>query len=385
MKGLIATLIVLFASTMVGVIAWVRGGHEQAQISPPRDAGANPIRTRPRAIGPAGAVSGMVLRGQLDQVAQHLKDAAMDRVGNMVHALHVFGEGDDSSGYSSRRIVAALTDEAEAMRLFHGASPYIRSKRGGLWFKLYDSHYLSQEFAEAEHHPGQVLSILGEVGQTLDVPIRFADGTTAKLQDVLESLLAQFDLKGEIYWETSAFAYFLERPTWVNKFGKQFSFDAVASELLSRPPDDSPCLGMHKPLVLAQFVALSDGDGDGSSLVSPAARSQIERYLDGLVAGFVARQSPEGFWERDWHLAAPTSELALDSAQVRAISRLTVTGHFLELCALLPESHRPPGPVIAKARSWIEATLSARVADPTWLVDHYCPVSHALKGFKQGP
>ena len=313
----------------------------------------------------------------------------MSTMGNMLHALHVFGAS-EGNGYSLERILDVVTNEAAAMKRFDGKSPFIRSATG-VRIRLVDIKFLSQDFAEAEHHPGQMLSMLGAAGVPLDQRIRFQDGTSTTLKAIRDDLILGFDLHGEIYWQISALAHYLDKTSWTNKYGEKFTFDSAAEELLRRDPNDSPCLGLHKPLTLATLVVLSD-NGGGMPLLSFEVRSKVNQYLAEIVTNTEKRQSAAGDWGADWWSGAPTPENPLEREDAKLIARLTATGHLLELFALVgpylrtsPElknssfEDEPRVEVVGRAKQWLGRTLSEKAADARWIDRNYCPVSHAYK------
>jgi hypothetical protein len=217
--------------------------------------------------------------------------------------------------------------------------------------------------------------VLGEIRVPLDMPIRLPGGVAGTLRLVLDDLIANFTLEGEIYWDAAAIGLYVPPARrWSNKFGRTFTFDELARELLARDPSDSSCAGTHRLSTLALLLRV---DGE-TPIFSGRVREAVREHL-GLVARVIAAcQSSDGSWDLSWHTNLPggTHQHPTSSA---AWPKIITTGHHLEWMMLLDTELRPRDEVFARGAEWLMPTLLREVGEQGLPGEQYCPASHAAR------
>jgi hypothetical protein len=291
----------------------------------------------------------------------------------LFHAVHLFGPSAtvlDTSGKPLRALDVIL-DGRVAKRYF-GSESVLTRTRYGVAFRPFYASLLSASQETSEAHPGQGLAVLAEAGIPLNTPIYDADGQAHLVSDILSDVEAQFQLKGEFFWDAVALTlYTWPRASWTNKFGERFSCDDVANALLKCKVSQWSCGGTHSLIAL---TVLLRADRERSVLASHT-RMAVENYLRATVASLRASQLSEGGWPIRWYLSSASPQ-----ARVKPIAPMKVilaTGHHLEWLIRLPSDLQPDDGFYALCgerllRLWRDE-LSMHVPNGR----NYCPMSHA--------
>lgn len=296
----------------------------------------------------------------------------------LLHSLHLYGPETrvpERGTGGTARILDLMFDSDRGQRHF-GASRALLSTRYGARFPVHETFFLGTNQRGAEAHPGQSLAILSALGLPTTQPIRLAGGQESTLQAVFDDLVANFVLDGEIYWDVMPLILYAP-PTkaWKNKFGKEFTFDDAARELLSRSLSGSPCAGTHQ---LTNLVVMLRVDTQ-TPILSDAVRGEIREYL-GLVSRTLTEcQRPQGYWDALWYQNMPGSKPINGRAMVGLNGEVLATGHHLEWMLLLPDDLRPPPEVFARGARWLTRVLLEETKDARWVSGNYCPVVHAAR------
>lgn len=302
-------------------------------------------------------------------------------LGQLLHALHYHGDGAHVADPSGRRLrVVDLLLDSDLGTSFFGGSRPLKETRHGARFVVRNLLSLGTNQRGSELHPGQTLAVLAEVGVPLSQPIRLAGGRSGRLQMVLDDLVANFTLSGEIFWEASALALYVPPArSWKTKFGATVTFDQLARELLSRPVHDSACAGTHRlsALLLLLRVDLR------TPILSRSVADSVRAHLRTVVRAVVESQRADGAWRPDWYTAIPGTPASLKAeSEPDASSLILTTGHLAEWLTLLPEGLSPPRPTLTKATGWVLPNLERESRSAAWMHDSYCPFVHALRSLK---
>lgn len=201
----------------------------------------------------------------------------------------------------------------------------------------------------AEGHPGQLLSVLGEVGVSLDTPVTTVSGRSGTVAGILQDATMRFAWTREAEFIGAALARWIPpETTWTDQFGNRYSFDDMAQHLMATPHGKGCCGGCHVPYTLVTIL----GVDRQYPLLSSPIRDRAMRWLADLSAQLEQTQLSDGAWDRTW----PGKDKAGLIFEDPILDRVTVTGHHLEWIALAPESVRP-------SRAVVERAVSACVAD----------------------
>lgn len=293
----------------------------------------------------------------------------------LTHALHLFGRDVEVAGRDGEpvKVLDLLLDSDRGFEYF--GTRHLVSTRYGARFPVHVQLLLGTSQTGAESHQGQALSVLGEMGVPLDSPIRLPGGGAGTLRLVLDDLIANFTLEGEIYWDAASIGLYVPPArSWTDKFGRRFTFDELAQELLSRDPGDSSCAGTHR---LSTLVLLLRTDA-ATPIFSDRVRDEVRGHL-GLVARVLAEcQASDGSWDLDWHANLPGAKHG-HKEPGGAWSKIITTGHHLEWMMLLGPDLRPRDEVFARGAQWLMPTLLREVGERGPLGPQYCPASHAVR------
>jgi hypothetical protein len=339
-----------------------------------------------RALSPT--IQGVVTLDQaaIEQLVIRMTPRKKPAAPVLLHALHIFGQDTRivlASG-ECRPVVDLLLD-ADQGHEFFGTYPIART-RFGARFPIQAGMLLGTPQQGAATHRGQAMAVLGELGIPLKRPVRLPEGEAMALSAVLDDLVANFSMDGEIYWDATAVALYLPPVRrWQNKFGREFTFDELAAELIRRPIDDPVCAGTHRLTTLAVLLRVDD---EARILAGPVRR-QVHDHL-GRVASFLGGcQLEDGSWGVDWH--EPLSPAGEDAHRAHKDEhahdrdvwpKILATGHNLEWMMLLPEDLRPPRAVFEKGAKWLLPNLLKEVGDDLPPPEFYCPASHGLKAVR---
>lgn len=320
-------------------------------------------------------------RGEVEDLLARLALAKDPTLSDVLHGLHLFG-GDlrIPAGEGSEKTIRAvdlLLDSKQGKSVF--GMPTLCATRYGARFFIHNPVRLGTNQNAVEAHPGQALSVLAELGIPLSQPIRLPGNRQATLQVVLDDLIANFVLEGEIYWDAVALALYVPPArAWKNKFGKEFTFDALAEELLARPIMDSSCAGTHRLIALTILLRVDGEEG----VLAPEVRSRIRSHLNLVAKTLTASQRGDGSWLINWADYLPGAKPSQSWGRENVTGAMIATGHHLEWLMLLPEEMRPPRQVYVKAAQWLLATALRQSKNIQWLRSRYCPATHAARTVK---
>lgn len=375
---IVAAFLLLTVAVLTLGCLWWSGGLVASGWASRTEGQSLAVRQRPLEIQPTIGPVFDPDPVKLNESLRRLKPEVERNLSKLEHALHLYGRDLQVPAKSTRGEVSAVElflDSEQARRRFGGAES-LAATRFGARFPEYSETMLGTKQPTAEAHPGETLAVFAGIGVPLSHPIRLAGGREATLRAVLEDLIANFTLQGQIYWKVVALALYLPpQKSWKNRFGDRFTFDDVARELVARPVSDSPCLGTHGPITLTILLRADEQE----PVLSESVRRQVREYLRRIAKTLVEIQSPEGWFPADWQRVLSGKELEPVPRPLPAVPALLATGHHLEWLMLLPDDLRPPQEVFRRAAVWSLEALAGKTADPQWVDEWYCPASHAVR------
>ncbi len=221
--------------------------------------------------------------------------------------------------------------------------------------------------ASRDAHWGQTLSVLAEMGISLDERVQDSEGYEYQLEAVLQDLCANYLLAGEIEWATTAIAIYGPKfGTWRNRYGEVFTIEKVAKYLLSAKPGDGACMGTHVLYCLSILRQIND-----SKQISDELRSLINAHFLETSRLLVETQSPDGSWAVDWagRQFSPLYPIALQPTWM--------TGHHLEWISQVPADLRPSEASIKKACSFVLASIEKTESTHIW--KNPCTYIHGVR------
>ncbi|MBX3414273.1 MAG: hypothetical protein KF708_16420 [Pirellulales bacterium] len=386
---------ILFASPMVamllGIVAWRSGalagiapGALKSSVAPPFARASVPsefgefvqrIYSAPqRDLFDLPAERREALRESLRP------DPAVDvSLSTLLHAVQVFGGDltitipDDERAV---RCLDVLLDVQSANRLYAHGHSLVRTRYGVRVPEINES-LLSTPQGHSQSHHGQVLATLARLGVALSHSLDVGDGRPATVADMLADLVANFQLEGEIYWDAVALALYVSpETTWTNRFGRRFSFDDLAEELLARDLSDSPCAGTH---ALISLSVLQRVDQE-SPVLSAACRQRLLAFLRSKFDRAARSQQADGLWTPLWHAEDPTALRRVKwGSDLSRLDTVLATGHLLEWLLLCPlEWREPTREMLTRAAVALAELLGERAKHPGWVRYNYCPATHAV-------
>lgn len=377
--GAIILPIVLLAGFVIGVMARYRPLQQHDQVASGSHSNEPSFRQDPLVVAvtprPVLALSAV----QRNFVTGLLRPPAEGKASNSfclhwlrIHGLH--GKAPTAPApFRSGDEVLPLLLNSHAGAGYFGTSPMARTRDG---FRFLLQNEALFRGASAESHRDHCLAALGELGVPSSSPVTVGDESLA-LEDALRDSVANFHLgQEEIEWTALAYTLYLPpRKEWRNRFGEQYTFDALATEMLGRPLGRSSCAGAHLFYAVA-VLARADQEFD---LLSPAVRERVRSWLERCLAELIRTQAADGAWSWDWHtaLTAETSpQFRWPQYPTSSVHRVAITGHVLECFLRLPGPISPPDEVIRKAAEWLWAHLQ-EVA-PQAVSESFCPYTHAI-------
>src|SRR5262249_37615733 len=156
----------------------------------------------------------------------------------------------------------------------------------------------------------------------LSQSIRLPGAREGTLQLVLDDLMANFVLEGEIYWDAVALALYVPPArAWKNKFGKEFTFDVLAEELLSRPVLDSACAGTHRLIALTILLRVDEEE----RILSSAVHDRVYSLLKEVAQTLTVNQRADGAWQANWPEALPGAKPSPSWARGDVTSEIIAT------------------------------------------------------------
>lgn len=328
--------------------------------------------------------------GSIDPAARHCLETVVPTLSSrrdadlsdMLHLLHLNGVSAKVSvdgPPQEASILELLLDSERWSRFIPGTPPLVKTRRGAR-FSLRDPTLVGVAQRGAETHPGQTLAVLGGLGIPLDRPIRLPGGFTGTLRMLVNDLISESTLQGEIDWQAVALAFYLPpRRAWRNRLGEEFTFDDVGRELLARSPESSPCAGIHRLIALVIIHRVNER----TTILSPWIALKIAEELGKTADYLVRTQSIDGSWTTRWYRGLDLEDQRLIEDLSDAPSSLVSTGHHLEWLTLLPESMRPPDACLSRATHWLVAALRSRVAPGERLPGRdFCAAVHAARSIQ---
>jgi hypothetical protein len=312
-----------------------------------------------------------------DELLRRLAPTEKFDLPGLLHALHLYGAGAqvvERGTHARARIIDLLLDSDRGTRHF-GSRPLLPTRYGAR-FSAREGYLLGTNQSGTEAHPSQALAILAELGLPLNHPIRLPGDRIATLQVVLDDLIANFVLDGEIYWDIlPLMLYTPPARSWRNKLGKEFTFEDVVHELLARSPKQATCAGTHLLMALAIMLRI---DAETPVLSDPV-RTEVREHLRVVVRTLTACQRPHGYWFPFWYEDLPGASPILDRVPMGRNGQILATGHHLEWLLLLPPELQPPHEVFTQSARWLAAALMEESRDTQWLLENYCPATHAAR------
>jgi hypothetical protein len=370
----------------VGGTVW-RSAHREPEVR--RDATEPGIARRgaaqaefSRRAQTTTAVPVPVLRpaeGEVETILARLLPRRDDNLSGLLHALHLFGREARVPSGEGRfvRILDLVLDGQRADAHFGtvGKVKTLFATPHGARYWLHEKFYLGTNQGGAEGHPGQMLASLAEHGVPLEQPLVLSDGTSGQLRLVLDDLLANLQLRDEIYWDGIALVLYLPpAKEWRDKFGRVWTFDDLATALMKKRLAAGPCAGTHTLITLA-LLARADRE---TPVLSEPVRCRVEEYLAAATNVLVSTQARDGYWGEDWVERMPNQGGWRSRPPSSDETRLLVTGHHLEWLTL-QSPDRVPADVLARAGGWLLKALATQTRDPQWVREWYCPLTHAAR------
>lgn len=270
-------------------------------------------------------------------------------------------------------VLSVLCDDRIGSHFF-GAAPMTVTD-WGVRYSGPDSYGQPRKgWRSVESHRDHLLAVMAETGVPLSQEIRTSRGEFT-LRDVLSDSLAQFHLsQRELAWTAYAYTFYLPpQRTWINRYGEQFSFDDVATELLNRPLASESCSGMH---LVSALLAVSCIASEGIDIISSETQVRIDDRLAEWLSLAIANQHYNGSWNPEWWDNNLSARHSLSRSDATADELcLIATSHITEWLFALPNRFRVPEDTMIKATHWLLSRI--RSASEEEMIDQYCGYSHA--------
>jgi len=313
---------------------------------------------------------------RIEKIRESLRPAEIDSISTAVHALQLFGPRLEIAGKGTASPVRCLDVlmDVEAFRRAIGEGRSLVRTRQGVRVPDLRIDRLATPQAGSQSHHGQVLATLARLGVPLDATLNLGDGHPATVKDMLNDLVANFQLDGEVYWDVLAVAVYLApRGAWTNRFGRSFSFNDVAARIVDTDLIESPCAGTHALTTLTLLLRI---DAE-RPIFSASGRRHVDSYLRGKFDRAIATQDPAGRWGTLWHIEHPARlRSARYGAATGDTSQLLATGHILEWLLLCPEAWlEPHADAVQRGAEALFEMLRSATLESLW--EDYCPATHA--------
>jgi hypothetical protein len=250
----------------------------------------------------------------------------------------------------------------DRLRGFDAAFAPIVATRSGA--RYLERAHKAAPLAEEESHVGQALAAFAEVGAPPSESILF-DGRPGSLADIVADIAANcYAARFDLEWTAVALATYWPHSTWRDRFGDPCSFEAIATELLSRDAFLQSCGGSH---VLQAMACLVSRRADA---LSHATLARLRSYLAEAMMG-----NPLGGDARRmrvvWRDGIP--RLARDKGP-----SLLVGGHIVEFALTSWERLGERMPFDVSSIAWLAGELAHFATHPVPLED-FCAVTHAFR------
>jgi hypothetical protein len=289
-----------------------------------------------------------------------------------LHVLRAHGLGarfTDPAYSTSEALLGPLLDSATGERVF-GKASLVLVPAGA----RYLTRTPPRESTWREYHRDQNLASFAELGLPLSTTLTI-EGKPVTLRDVLRDSVGDFHLQPkELEWTALAYTLYLPpQAGWVNRYGERYTFDDLATELLSRRFMSASCGGAHLLYTLT-MIARAD---EATPVLSPAVRGRIRGRLQRCAGLAVDVQKPDGSWPGDWFLGTELSEGYHDESPSGTLDhRRLVTGHMAEWMIYLPQELQVPETTLKRAGQWLLADLKRLSAEEK--AAQFCPCTHAV-------
>lgn len=328
-----------------------------------------------RALSPQVSPVSLAHDTDLAQILDAARVSHSETLSGYLHVLHIFGPDVKVPVGSSGQDIRPL-DVVRGVQSVRGSidtSFFVFPTRHGVRYALFDPLALSRPQKSSEAHPGQGLAVFGSLGLPLESSLFTSAGEQFEIRDLLNEVVANFVLEGEIYWDAVGLTLYLApQRSWTNKFGVQFSFDDLCEELMGRSPEASSCAGTHALIALAVLHRVDEC----VSVLDRETSTRLRQFLSASVERLIDSELPGGGWTTGWWRpgAGEIDPAAADTGQV-----ILATGHHLEWIMLLPADMQPPRELMNRAVQKCVTLLSEKVSDSDWVSRNYCPFSHAVR------
>jgi hypothetical protein len=356
---------------------WHRPAEVEARIVPrgndePAPSAAKP-REKPLRITPLYNDAALIDDDDLSDVLSRLLPRfSRERLTPNVaeHAVRVWGAEATFAApdaMSGSEMVSILTDHALFAASWNGNTlPLLEGGRRGVLVRWGDTPSESQ-------HPDHWLACLSEAEIPRDALVSTPQGRFT-FADALEQAAYSFDPNHlEIEWSALSLVLWLPpQSRWVNRDGREVSFDQMALELIRPKPKTGACAGTHRLYTLTALLRVDDEH----HILTTETRGKSLDYLRTIAPLLQASQHAEGYWTAAWGLGAA----GLHGAESTDIpQRVVATGHHLEWLAIAPAELHPPRDDLHKAARWLVRTIRAQ--DHATLMREYMFYSHVLSAF----
>ena len=297
-------------------------------------------------------------------------------VSHFCHVLRMHGlrQKLPRSNGAGETIVGMLTSDVKSKEYY--GYPAVVKTRSGIRFPTVVK---TKEDPSREVHQDQCLACFAEQGMSLDFPLTVA-GQKVPLRGVLEDSIANFHLKQpELDWTLIAYALYLPPENkWTNRYGEDFSFDDLVTEMMSRRYRELTCYGTHTLYGLTLLLRANED----LPVLSDSARNLVRTRLEVVLQHAISTQRPDGAWQMDWH-----KEL-LESLGERAMlfpptstGDLHATSHLAEWMLFLPVDLQPPQDVYLRSAIALREMLTTTSSDV--LKKNFCPCTHAARTLRE--
>lgn len=298
------------------------------------------------------------------------REVQRQRIHLLLHSLRLWGAKAEfivPGALNGREMVSILLNASEYASFCPGGGPLIVDGDRGF------AVYVGDSF-DAASHTDKLLAVLAEAGVPLGEKVT-TRGRRGTVSDILDEALMRFEIdQSELEWTTVAFAAYLSPArSWVNRFGEEFSFDALARALLARKPGVGPCYGVHVLYALAYLARVDEA----KEILSPGVRVCVIDKLKATSRHLAEAQFRTGCWTPDWYRDVPPGRRRRTPPQLALKNILRCTGHHLEWIAIAPRRLRPNIACISSASRFVCRELLS--LDQQSIDKDYSPYSHAVR------
>lgn len=237
--------------------------------------------------------------------------------------------------------------------------------------------------ASALLHHDDFLSVAAEVGLPLETALSWS-GQEFQLKDLFAHSFNWYSPSQELEFTATAYVLWLApKSKWRNRFGEEYSFDALAQHLMNKDMAKCACFGTHIPYTLALLLNVDERE----SILSPPVREKVEERLKKISAVLASSQGAAGWWDRNWG----QPNVPPVTGEDEKIEWLRATGHHLEWIAIAPAACRPPDRIIEKAIALVLKMMPTVNTGLLSTASHYPLYSHIgralvlLAGYQYAP